>query len=156
MSPLRWAALAALTVGLGMALSGLDWLVVGAPRARGWVSVEGLAAVPAEAGPVRVPDYVPSRLGWPPSRVRYRVAPDGQGTWIALGEPPAAWIGTWVGAPPDLGPPGACLQTPPDCPPGWRVRARALDAGRLAVLTRLDAEELARIYDSLAPTRGQR
>ena len=156
-TPARWAALLGLTLVLGGGLVGVDRLVGGMLPPTGWVEADDVDAVPAIAGVVLAPDYMPAHLGWPPRRVLYRVA-DGRGVWLGLAadndDSPRAWIGAWKGPPPVLGPASACLDDPPDCPPGWRiVRGESDDGRKVRVLTAGDATEARRLLATLSPLR---
>lgn len=133
---LRWLGLLALTGALGGALWVIDQLVVTPPAPPGWQRLAGLDALPATAH-VPDPTLLPPTLGWPPRQIWHRID---DGTWLALGEPPRAWLGAWRGDPPAaLGALAACLTAGPACPAGWQARSATEASGwRRAVLLRGD------------------
>ncbi|MCB9537639.1 MAG: hypothetical protein H6704_15415 [Myxococcales bacterium] len=143
----RWLALIALTVALAGALWWVDQRVVDEPPPNAWRAFATLDALPPDA---RVPDptLLSPSLGWPPAQIWHR---PGAGTWLALGAPPRAWLGTWTGdVPAALGPWAACLDDAPGCPDGWQARAAAEpDGWRRAALLQGDAAAADRLFRGL-------
>jgi len=150
-----WAAV--WTAALAGALFGMDRLLWG-PRIEGWAAATAVQEVPQAAGPVYLPAYLPERLRWPPSAIVYRLG-DQPAWWLGLsagqGGAPRLWVGQGgAPLPAVLGDAGRCLAAGPrgTCPPDWRHLSTLIGGQTIQVLGKLDAGELRRVIDSLAPT----
>ena len=144
------------TATLTGALYGLDRFVFGVPRA-GWQQVSSLDAVPPEAGPLRIPRYVPEQLRWPPREIHYRIGPPA-GLWLGLAsaDDPAPQV--WLGAgteplPAPLAPLAGCVVPSRErpCPEGWHSLSFP-DHGEVRyLLGTLDALDMRRMLRGLQP-----
>jgi len=151
----RIAIAAAWTAVFAVGLWKLDRALLAPPPPRGWVAVATIDQMPAAAGPVVLPAYLPGRFEWPPRVLRFRTGPH-PGWWLGLFERGAAESSLWIGAGeaplPEAMPAGsACVHGgAPGCEGGWHGLSKQLPDGRAVhVITTLDPAEASRVLQGL-------
>lgn len=162
-SPLSRVGAALLwTAALIGLLYGTDRVFLG-PGTFDWTQAPELAAMPAAAGRVLVPAYLPDTVRWPPQRVVYRTG-ETPGWWLGFAGSQSDTVQLWIGVgdspvPAELGALGECLVigTRQKCPSDWRALSTRVPPGQtLHIVGALGSVQMARILDGLGRAAGPR
>ncbi|PKN58462.1 MAG: hypothetical protein CVU56_05545 [Deltaproteobacteria bacterium HGW-Deltaproteobacteria-14] len=152
-APRRLALALIWTAALGAGLYAADRFLLGT-RQTGWQLAAAIEDIPADAGLVPTPRFVPEHLGWPPRVILYRSGPV-SGCWLGLAGPgdtePQVWIGRGDDPLPDpVIPFAGCMASPRrDCPAGWRTLSVAAGDRPTFLLGTAPPGEMRRIMKGL-------